>query len=86
MGSNSLAAQKPTFIATNFATITQPSAKRQELGFDARDRVIGKSFYNANGNRVLLNTGSNAGAVKTTSVNAMRDGILNALKNQPAAP
>jgi N-acetylmuramoyl-L-alanine amidase len=35
---------------------------------------------------VLLNTGPNAGAVKTAIVNAMRDGILNDLRNQPAAP
>ena len=49
MGSNSLAAQKPTFIATNFATITEPSRQVTTLGFDARDRVIGKSCYNANG-------------------------------------
>ena len=35
---------------------------------------------------VLLNTGPNAGAAKTAIVNAMRNGILSDLKNQPAAP
>jgi N-acetylmuramoyl-L-alanine amidase len=34
----------------------------------------------------LLNTGPNAAAVRSAVVNAMRDGIINDLRRQPAAP
>jgi hypothetical protein len=32
---------------------------------------------------ILLNTGTNAGAVKTAVANAIRDGILQDLRDQP---
>lgn len=79
-------ANKRSFVATDTSIAFDPKLGNTAAYHPIRVGYCEVEFLDNAAVDVLLNTGPNATAAKTAIVNAMRDGILSDLKNQPSAP
>lgn len=71
-------------VPSSWAVLSDDSYANEDDYHPVRGTIAEIEFIDVPAVDALLNTGANAGAVKTAVVNGMRDGILNDLIQQPA--